>query len=333
MMIAQGCMRTALAVILLVEAAQPIQAATCDVPGTPLCPNHRASRPPTYGDAGRPSNNGGGSGGGAAIPIIIGIGALTALIVHSHHQHDAERIDDENLMRDGPQLDPTQRQGSLIVHGFVQAGWPLVIDFKPQPGTQTIASISIPPHDPVFITLDSNSDGSRRVLNDVRIPALGAKGTHAGVIIVYSVMPAAAQAGAAGRPGSVSYAPLEIYGIGAGPSAVGSVAIENLSFAQRRRMPGAGFATYGYVAEKAFANVVAEVLRFSAVGSTINVASIRQLQRGPGTAGAFGPGQWDGLDAQSQKQRGAMRLQVRGWMNSSDKSWVGAVSPRSIFIK
>jgi hypothetical protein len=217
------------------------------------------------------------------------------------------------------------------VHGFVQTGWPLVIDFKPQPGTQTIASISVPSHDPVFITLDSNSDGSRRVLNDVRIPALGAKGAHAGVIIVYSVLPA--HADAAGKPGSVTYAPLEIYGIGAGPSAVGSVAIENLSFAQHRKMPGAGFATYGYLAEKAFANVVAEVLRFSAVGNTINVASIRQLQRGPGIAGAFGPGQWDGLDAQSQKERGAMRLQVRGWMNSSDKSWVGAVSPQAIVIK
>ena len=131
--------------------------------------------------------------------------------------------------------------------------------------------------------------------------------------------------------GSGEPRPIEIVGIGAGPRAVGSVAIEQLHFATSERRVGGDFARFDYHTKSAFNRVVMDVLRYGPDTRNgrpvITVATAAQYGAQALPPGVYGPRMWGGLDTKTRKpSHGVHRLQVRGWETDEDGDWVNAIS-------
>jgi len=128
------------------------------------------------------------------------------------------------------------------------------------------------------------------------------------------------------RPATVRAAPLQIYGIGGGPRAVGSVAIEQLAFS--RATVGARFS---YVAKSEFSQVRAQVQQFRRTGDKSDIVPIFDLRKSNLSVGRQ-TGDWPGTVAgSSAPSRGVHRLQVTGWFTTDDRSWVAALAPDLVF--
>jgi hypothetical protein len=124
----------------------------------------------------------------------------------------------------------------------------------------------------------------------------------------------------------VRAAPLQVFGIGGGPRAVGSVAIEQLAFSRAR--VGARFS---YVAKSEFSQVRAEVQQFRRAGAKSEIVPIFDARKSNLSVGRQ-TGDWPGTAAGSPGQsRGMHRLQVTGWFTTDDRSWVAALAPDLVF--
>jgi hypothetical protein len=118
---------------------------------------------------------------------------------------------------------------------------------------------------------------------------------------------------------------LAIYGIGGGPRAVGSVAIEHVDFA--RAVPGA---RYRYDAKSEFQRARAQVQQLQRDGKTIHIRPVFDASQSNLSIGTQN-GTWPGTAAGSTSpSRGLHRLQVTGWFTTDDRSWVAALAPELI---
>ena len=225
------------------------------------------------------------------------------------------------LLADGPELATSYPDGSFSVRGFARDGWPIVVDFEPQPGTVTQLEVTVPSGGSrVTRTMILDPDGSRgRQLVKVTAPATGAL-TPTPASYVISSLPIAALD--VDRPESVGAAPLRVFGMGGGPRAVGSVAIERVDFA--RAKVGARF---GFIAKSEFSKARAEVQRLGRDGDRTMISAVfdaRQVNLSVGRHGGDWPGTAPGSPGPS---KGAHRLQVTGWFTTDDRSWVAAIAP------
>lgn len=225
------------------------------------------------------------------------------------------------LLLDGPELPASYPDGSFAVRGFARDGWPIVIDFKPQPGTVTQMEVTVASGGgQVTRTMIVDADGSRgRQLIKVEAPPTGAR-TPTPAIYVLSSIPIAALD--VDQPQSVDPAPLQVFGMGGGPRAVGSVAIEQLDFA--RAAVGARFR---FVAKSEFSQVRAQVQRLGREGDRTVIAPVfdaRQVNLNVGRHGGDWPGTAPGTRGLS---KGPHRLQVTAWFTTDDRSWVAAIAP------
>jgi len=253
----------------------------------------------------------------AVVAIIIAL-LLKRTVFRSGDRPAAERT----LIEDGPQLPVAFPEGTFAVQGFAQDGWPLVVDFEPQPGTVTELQLTVGTGgDARTRKLLLDPDGSRgRQLLALEIPDTG--GAREPVPATYAITSLPIAAFDLDRPRTAEPAPLRIFGIGAGPRAVGSVAIERIAFTPA--FPGARF---GYVAKSEFTRARAQVQRLERDDGTIRVQPVFDSVR---SNLAVGPqiGAWPGTVAgTSDASRGPHRLQVTGWFTTDDRSWVAALAP------
>jgi hypothetical protein len=216
--------------------------------------------------------------------------------------------------------------GTFWVRGFAQDEWPIVLDYKPQPHTQTTLYVAFDKDKVWSVVIDSN----------------GLAGEHTQLVVLPRTGWAKKKARPAtyylrcmtidgmGRP--IAPAPIDVYGIGGGPRAVGSVAIEQLTFGPPTMQTGAT-AAFGYHAESPFDHTRTEVLRYAMEGQTIRLTQVMAENAPDVSVGTHG-GQWNGRDqGTGQVSKGAHRFQVRGWFTSDDLSWVGAVAPSQVTIR
>jgi len=229
------------------------------------------------------------------------------------------------LLTDGPELPIRYPDGSFSVRGFTRDGWPVVVDFAPQPGTVTQLEVMVATgRSSTKRTIILDPDGSRgRQLVKVAMPAGGTPTATPATYLISSVPIAALDVE---RPATVRAAPLQIYGIGGGPRAVGSVAIEQLAFS--RATVGARFS---YVAKSEFSQVRAQVQQFRRTGDKSDIVPIFDLRKSNLSVGRQ-TGDWPGTVAgSSAPSRGVHRLQVTGWFTTDDRSWVAALAPDLVF--
>lgn len=229
-----------------------------------------------------------------------------------------------DLLENGPRPSMTRPIGAFPVYGFIRNGWPIVVDYSSRPDSVTWLTVSVEGRPAWSARLQSGDHYA-----ELRYNGGDAQGSKVALIAVQSQAPSAS--------GSGEPLPLEVRGIGAGPRAVGSVAINQLAFALSRRQLGGDFAHFGYVAEGDFNKVNTEILRFTADRrngrQVIDAALVAEYRQGAVPSGRFGPRMWDGLDSRTHRpSRGSHRLQVRGWEVEDDESWVSAISDMDVQV-
>lgn len=296
---------------------------TAPAAAAPCVPSARRYCPPVLTPTATPTQ----SGGDSVIPIIAGVGTavvIGALIFghHSGNHGDGAKLPDSHYLEtNGPQIAETYPVGSFSVRGFTRDNWPIVIDFLPRRSTRTTLEVIIDDHKISTLIIDSNGLAGRH-LEKLSTPAIGwAKKPKAATYLVRSVY--------LDRSGNIrGPAPLEVYGIGGGPRAVGSVAIEQLDFNGGPGQP----VQFAYQAKSPFNHVRAEVVRFNSDDQAIHIARVMEESAEDVAVGRH-TGSWDGLDtALGTPSHGVHRFQVRAWFTSDDKSWVGAVAPSLLTI-
>lgn len=291
-----------------------------------------ASTPPDYQDYSPPTGDGGRDGGGGKnwlIPAII-VGAVALLALNRHLQQEkAEQRDDSEgtrqLLRDGPQLPAQFNASAFGVRGLVRGGWPIVVDYAQQRPGRVLLRIGIPGADTVSYRLDQFGLG-RHVLRFELPPFLGAHLTPA-VIALTAADP---------QTGTETIDGFSVHGIGVGPRAVGSVAVDRLEFnpalLRAQRGDTAGFA---FRSQSDFDHAAVEYMQVTQSPDGVrkryvNGQRIGPVQRDRRVESA--PAQrWNGQDEQARLSAGRHQLQVRVWDEGGD--WVGAWSEALVRVQ
>jgi hypothetical protein len=253
---------------------------------------------------------------------IAGVVGAAAIVAATHRAGAA--VPNDSLLANGPRFPDTYTPGTFAVQGYVGSQWPVVVDFLPQPGTCTTIDVSVDKKLEWGAILDPNGRSGRQL---VRLAVPPRKGSVAAIYVIHSRTPAC------GLAGEEKLAPVQIYGIGAGPRAVGSVAIENLQFGPPKPQFPKERALIEYDAKSAFNHTSVEILRFDeTTPGVINVERIRSSRTDAVNLGPNSADPWDGTAQNGVRSSGVHRLQVRGWFTENDKSWVGAISPTSVDV-
>ncbi|HEX7910524.1 MAG TPA: hypothetical protein VF534_20855 [Paraburkholderia sp.] len=240
--------------------------------------------------------------------------------------------DAESLLKYGPQFPVSLSAGSFTVEGFMQGGWPFVIDVAPRPDSCTWLALSAGEKTYPSVMLDADGRAGRHVVKVPLPDEIGAK-PQPGQYVVYSVQRACTSATGGDRQTARPFSPIAVYGIGGGPRAVGSVAVNNLQFGPSAPRFPQESASIGYNTIRDFGRGAEEILRFEATApdqvsvQLVGATPHDPLQKGPHN------GSWDGKDGGGARVPGVYRLQVRVWDTLNDqKSWAGAISPDSVHI-
>jgi len=178
------------------------------------------------------------------------------------------------LVRLGPQHGDCRDVDKPSAVGFVRNSWPVVVDFESEPGTFTVLRVKLyhrrrllPYFEVAFQqVIDPDGTGGRQA---VVVPRLDLAGnTGAGVRVArYDIRSFRLADGELVRHrGRLVRAPVAVYGMGAGPHAVGSMTLRNVRFLSPPtiRVPAAGnpqAVSFGYTLDRDF-DAVAAIPRF-----------------------------------------------------------------------
>jgi hypothetical protein len=228
----------------------------------------------------------------------------------------------------GPGFADGYSNSCMPIRCVVRGGWPMVVDFTQDGESDTTIEIHAPELGaPIVFELDK---ARGRHLQQFRLPDRFGATTRPAVLLVRSTRRGAGAA----RPGRV-----RIHGLGAGPRAVGSVAIDQVSFAPPLVRHSAGQqASYSFLSKSDFNRVSVSVLKVDNVDGEIRVGLVREFrfEGGISRGAVFGrapPRVWDGSDAQDEPSIGSHLLQVRAWMSArEDGDWVTAWSERAVQV-
>jgi hypothetical protein len=233
------CARTAIALVFVFSmttapsrSTVSSSAATCLPPethtpadaeahGLPLCPPSTSGTydgpPPggvttTEGEPdgyGHDRNHSHGPGLGPLIAALAGTVVVGTAIAADHGKVDFKTP--QELDADGPKFPSRPILGGFQIHGYAAAGWPFAVDIETQPRTYTWLELRYEHRrEPVIIDL-SRPEGGRRV-QLVRLPGDDGSVQVARYSLHSALLPHGQRA---------SDVPMTVYGIGAGPNAVG----------------------------------------------------------------------------------------------------------------
>jgi hypothetical protein len=267
---------------------------------------------PSPGNCDGPCPDSGHSGVG------VGIGLDLGQLLRAARRPDAAAP----LRAEGPGLPAEYRMGCLPVRGLVKGGWPMVADYT----LARAATLSIEIH--------PESGGAPHVQ---RLD--GSPGRH----LVRFDLPASL--GDAAAPalvlvrGDEAAAGLRLFGLGAGPRAVGSVAIDQVDFGPATlRRSARETARYSFFARSDFNRLAAAVLRVQAGEGAVRLNRVREFAHAGGVSrgtwfGRGAPQTWDGTDERSQASLGTHLLQLRAWASAAENGdWVTAWSEGGVQV-
>lgn len=307
--------------------APTLLAATSD--GPPMLPNDPGSG--DYGDGMRSpeGDDGGGGGRNWLIPaIIVGATALFA-IGKALAEEKAEQRDDAEatraLLRDGPQLAPQFNGSAFGVRGLVRGGWPVVVDYAQHRPGRVLLRIAIPGAETVTYRLDQFGLG-RHVLRFDLPPFLGDRLKPAVIALTAADLDS----------GRETIDGFSVLGLGIGPRAVGSVAVDQLEFDPGLMRPARGeTAGYAFHSRSDFDHAAVEFMQVTQSPDGVRKRYVRGERIGPVQREQrveSAPAQrWDGRDERAQVSPGRHQLQVRVWDEGGD--WVGAWSESVVLVQ
>jgi hypothetical protein len=294
-----------------------------------------AAQDVTHDDYQPSTERGGGDGGGGndwTAPAIVA-GAAAILLVgrwlQDHRQAAQQPAADEGdmlarLRQQGPEFALRYNTSAFAAIGMVQGGWPFVLDFtheRPVLVTLRIRARDVPEIYTLRLPFGANETGRHSV--QFRLPpAFGASERPAAIAVIATDM-----------SGEHTEPSFRIHALGCGPRAVGSVAIEEVSFLPRLiRAEAREQASYRFFSHSDFPSAVAEFIRVEpAVDGEHHFFVNESPIDGGVTAGrSIDPQRWDGRDANRLVSPGTHRLKVRAW--APTEGWVTAWSDTRVNV-
>ena len=267
----------------------------------PTSTNHQA-------DTRTGQNISAGMSGGEETAIIAGIAGaagLTALLLH-HYQHKPPKTDD--LLKKGPQVPQNASMSHLIVDGLIGPNWPVGLDFQLEGPGSVILDITTAENVQYHEVLTNNLKGR-------------------GITITYpndlpdKLQPATFDVEAVAPAGSNAPPPtVKIYGMAAGPQAVGSIAIDQLSFGPSAVTMNQT-AQYAFHSHSDFSNVCADFMFTGLKDNHIVMKQDNEISLHPVSADEHSQGSFP-----TKGTVGQHLLQIRAWRGNSG-DWVVAWSP------
>jgi hypothetical protein len=303
-----------------VETQPGSQSTSTTTPTTKQPPKTNSG--PTYGVTGQqqgtkthpqetnPGRTPHASNEGATIGAAVGAAAAAVTIGELIAHHNASP---QKLGHDGPQVQKEFDMNGFVIKGLVHPNWPVVLDFMiDSPGS---VQVEITAKDKHRYEATLNNAPNHRGYVIFRLPAnFGTKLQTA--IYRITAVPA---------PGGKTPAPrLRTYGLGAGEKAVGSVAIDQLTFQPATIHPKANeVAAYGFHAHSAFDSVRAEFIFTTLYNGRLLVQKDQEDKLAPVPEGERAKGTWKG-----NGKPGEHMLQIRAWRGyENGGDWVVAWSP------
>lgn len=262
--------------------------------------------------------------------IVVGVAALVA--VNQGLKKEKEQVDRDDsegtrqLLRDGPQLPRQFNTSAMGIRGLLRGGWPIVVDYEQLRPGRVELRIGIPGAEVITYRLDQFGLG--RHLLRFNLPSFLGDGLKPALIAVTAVDP--------DRPDE-TLGGFRVYGVGIGPRAVGSIAVDRLEFAPDTVSVGQGqTAGYGFHSKSTFDNAAVEFMLVSQTPDGVHASYVNGLRiRGGVRQDAWfesaDADRWDGHDAEKRVSEGRHQLQVRVWDDGGD--WVGAWSDALVTVR
>lgn len=279
-----------------------------------------------------------GNGNDNWILAIVGI-AVAAIAVK--HFLDTQPKP-EQLAKDGPQFDDAYNMSHFAVHGFVKGGWPMLVEYQPQPGSRVWVEVSAPGRR--TFTRELAADTAERRLAIFKLPDDLGEEPQVGSFVVHAVRNAP-RAGSflddVRPPAQDEPAQLRIFAIGAGPRAVGSVAIDQVQFGPSNiKVTLSDVALYSFHSRSNFDRVAVDVGRVGRKDGIIGVERVKSevMETGIGKDQWIGRElprkSWNGRDGRGVVSRGEHLLMVRAWLGSvKEGDWVAAQSDATVAVE
>jgi hypothetical protein len=238
----------------------------------------------------------------------------------------AEPGDAASMAKSGPGLPEKFSMSAFGMHGLVKGGAPFVVDYEARDARVRI-EVKVKGAEPFVYTIDAEGRGQKIF----RLPESFGADPRAAVIMVHAVK---------AQSGVETPVPLRIHGMGMGEKAVGSVAIDQVSFGPPEvRIGRFGKARYSFHSRSDFNKVVAEFARIEnrngviQVVERVNKEELGELTR-DSWIGRDKPRIWDGKGEDGEVSEGLHMLNVRAWRSSvKEGDWVVSWSPDWVEVK
>jgi hypothetical protein len=246
------------------------------------------------------------------IGALAGVGAAVAIAeIFAHHEASPERFG-----KDGPQVPKEFDMSGFAIKGLALGGWPVVLDYEvDSPG---VVEVDITGANKQHIRATLTHQANTRMYQIFHLPENFSSKLQTAVYDLHCVP-------MVGTPGVTAAAPgLRVYGIGAGPKAVGSVAIDQLTFEPAIvHRKAKEVATYTFHAHSAFDGVRAEFV-FTTLYNGHTLVQKDQEEK----LSAIGEGERARETWEAKGKPGEHMLQVRAWRGlETGGDWVVAWSP------
>jgi hypothetical protein len=230
---------------------------------------------------------------------------------------------EKKLAERGPTFTPLFSMSEFDIIAFARGSWPAVLDYELAPGTVGFLMLFSEGVNPFYYRLS----GPGRQVQTFTLPQrFGARPR----ISRYSIRVWQDQ------PGPAAPASFAIYAIGAGPRAVGSVNIDQLTFSPAIVHAGQERAEYGFRARRPFDRVEAGFVRVgrAVAGGPIYAQSVNAKDHKNVKQDVPFHDSWDGKPgkefrplSKDDKADGQYKLHVRAWLKSEKEGdWLAAWS-------
>lgn len=271
----------------------------------------------SYEDSETPT---GGGGGGFGIGIDL-FGILKAI----QGGDKAEASEPPPLAGEGPQVPPVQSMGRWQVEGVLKGGWPVVIAWSAPAGTAFEISFAVEGQPPMSQILEGNESG--RGFAQFELPGNFGEAVQAGTVSFRTIR----------AIGGATLLEPRLLGLGCGPLAVGSVAIDEVVFEPSSvRVREGQRAFYGFHSKSDFSRATVDIARVERSGGDVRMLKVRSIEVRQSVSrnawvGREPPLAWNGHGNDDAVSSGAHLLLVRAWAPDPG-DWVIAWSPATVTV-